>query len=215
MILRALEAATENGASNWLTVLQLHQQGSFLEKQALWDAFRMRYGIPLKRIPQNCVRGCPFNVQHALSCPKGGFTIIRHNEVRDLTAELLAEVCTNTTVEPTLAPLTGEKLDYLSSIKTDDARADVSARGLWQKWQTAYCDVRVFNPLARSYLNRSLIAVHRANENEKKRNYNQRIINIDHGTFTPLVFSCFGGASRECSRFYEGINVPNPAKKNN
>ena len=111
-------------------------------------------------------------------------------------------MCTNTTVEPTLAPLTGETLDYLSSIKTDEARADVSARGLWQKGQTAYCDVRVFNPLARCYLNRSLIAVHRANENEKKRKYNQRIINIDHGTFTPLVFSCFGGTSRECSRFY-------------
>ena len=102
---------------------------------------------------------------HALSIH---FTIIRHNEVRDLTAVLLAEVCTNTTIEPTLAPLTGEKRDCLSSIKADDARADVSARGLWQKGQTTYFDVRVFNPVARCCLNRSLIAVHRANENEKK-----------------------------------------------
>ena len=54
MKLRALEAPTENGASNWLTVLPLHQQGFFLKKQALWDALRMRYVIPLKRIPQNC-----------------------------------------------------------------------------------------------------------------------------------------------------------------
>ena len=174
----------------------------FLRRKALWDALRMRFGIPLKRIPQNCECGSPFNVQHALSCPKGGFTIILHNEVRDLTAKLLAEVCTNTTVEPTLAPLTGEKRDYLSSIKADDARADVSARGLWQKGQTAYCGVGGFNPLTRCYLNRSLIAVHHANENEKKRKYNQRIINIDlQGPFTPLVFSCFGGTNRELTDF--------------
>lgn len=37
---------------------------------------------------------------------------------------------------------------------------------------------------------------------KKKRSYNERIIHVDHGSFTPLVFSCFGGMSRECSRFY-------------
>ena len=33
--------------------------------------------------------------RHALSCPKGGFPSLRHNEVRDLTANLLSEVCNN------------------------------------------------------------------------------------------------------------------------
>ena len=37
---------------------------------------------------------------------------------------------------------------------------------------------------------------------EKKRQYNQRILQVEHGSFTPLVFSCFGGMSRECSRFF-------------
>ena len=38
---------------------------------------------------------------------------------------------------------------------------------------------------------------------KRKRNKNEhRIINVDHGSFTPLVFSCYGGMSRECSSFY-------------
>ena len=66
----------------------------------------------------------------------------------------------------------------------------------------AFCDVRIFNPIAKSYLNQSLSAAHRRNENEKKRLYNERIINVDHGSFSPLVFTAMGGMSRECSRFY-------------
>ena len=42
-------------------------------------------------------------------------------------------------------------------------------------------------------------------ENEKKRQYNNRIMNIEHGTFTPLVFSLSGGISKECSMFHKHI----------
>ena len=35
-----------------------------------------------------------------------------------------------------------------------------------------------------------------------KREYNQRILQVVHGSFTSLVLSCFGGMSRKCSRFY-------------
>ena len=199
--LRSIEAATESGASNWLTVLPLKKQGFSLEKQAFWDGIRIRYNIPLERLPTNCCCGLPFDLQHAFSCPKGGFTIISHNEIRDLTAEVLDEICSNVNIEPNLTPLTGEKFK-LSTITTDEARADVSARGFWVKGQTAYCDVRVFNPLAKCYLNQSLVSAHKRNENEKKRQYNQRILQVENGTFTPLVFTCFGGMSRECSRFF-------------
>jgi len=42
------------------------------------------------------------NVEHAFSCPKGGFPTIRHNEIRNLTASLLTD---EVQVEPTLQPL--------------------------------------------------------------------------------------------------------------
>ena len=186
----------------WLTVLPIKQHGFFLEKQALWDTIRIRYGIPLNKLPSQCVCGCPFSLQHAFSCPKGGFVITRHNEVRDLTAEILNEVCSQVSVEPTLTPLTGEEFRQASVIKTENARADICARSFWIKGQTAYCDVRVFNPLANCYMNQSLSAAHKKNEAEKKRQYNQRILQVEQGSFTPLVFSCFGGFSRECNRFF-------------
>ena len=37
---------------------------------------------------------------------------------------------------------------------------------------------------------------------EKTRAYNERILQIDHGTFTPLVFSINGSMGRECQKFY-------------
>ena len=42
-------------------------------------------------------------------------------------------------------------------------------------------------------------------EKEKKRKYNKRIINIEHGTFTPLIFSTNGGMSRETETFYSRL----------
>ena len=92
-----------------------------------------------------CVCGDSFNLQHALSCPKGGLVITRHNELRNLTAEILGEVCKNVVIEPLLTPLTGEELPK-SSNTSNQARADVSARGLWTNRQKAFCDVSTHYP---------------------------------------------------------------------
>jgi len=53
--------------------------------------------------------------------------------------------------------------------------------------------VRVFNPLAKSYINQSLYTCYWKNENEKKHKYEERVRNVEHGTFTPLVISAAGG----------------------
>ena len=44
-------------------------------------------------------------MEHTFSSPCGGFPSIRHNEVRDLTAGLLSEVCYDVGIEPALQPL--------------------------------------------------------------------------------------------------------------
>ena len=41
------------------------------------------------------------------------------------------------------------------------------------------------------------------NENQKNPNYNERIVSVDNGSFTPLVFSLHGGMSREYMTFYD------------
>ena len=43
-------------------------------------------------------------MDHALSCMKGGFSVLRHNNVRDTEAEILREVCKDVTIEPPLIP---------------------------------------------------------------------------------------------------------------
>ncbi|KAG1670341.1 MFS-type transporter SLC18B1 [Nymphon striatum] len=100
---------------------------------------------------------------------------------------------------------------------TDDARADVSARGFWVKGRKTFVDIRVFNPLAKMYNkneNITLKSAYQINENSKMREYNERILQIEHGTFTPLVFSAFGGMGYESSRFFKRLNEMIAEKKN-
>ncbi len=80
-------------------------------------------------------------------------------------------------------------------------RLDISIGGFWQCGQRAFFDVRVFNPFAPSYRNQKLSTAFSANEREKKRAYAVRIGNVQHGSFTPLVFTPYGGTSRETERF--------------
>ena len=42
-------------------------------------------------------------------------------------------------------------------------------------------------------------------ENEKKGTYNDRIIQVEHATFTPLVFSTSGGESPECKKYHQHL----------
>ena len=212
--LKVYEATTEKGASNWLNSLPLKEQDFYLDKQTFWDSIHLRYGLPLPRMPVRCVCGDDFNVEHALNCKKGGFVTIRHNEVRDFTAELLSEVCKDVAVEPLLTPLTGEKFTLKSANKYDHARLDVSARGIWIKGSRAFFDIRVFNPFAQTYSDQTLQAAHKSNENAKKREYAERILNVEHGSFTPLVFSCMGGMSTECSHFYNRVADKISEKRN-
>ena len=89
----------------------------------------MWYGWQLKNIPTHCPCGSGFSVEHALFCLKSGVTIMRHNEVRDLTANLMSEVSRDVCIELTLQPVTGELLHGASAITDDGARLDIAASG--------------------------------------------------------------------------------------
>ena len=142
---KAIVLAQESGASSWLSTLPLNEYKFSLHKRALHDALALRYGWPLSNIPSHCACGALFSVEHELSCPKGGFTILRHNEIRDLTANVLSEVCHNVNVEPALQPLSGEVLTGASAIRDDAARLDIAADGFWgDHRERVFCDVRIF-----------------------------------------------------------------------
>ena len=78
---RCVELASEKGASSWLSVLPIKDQGFSLNKGKFRDALCLRYGWPLTRTPTHCNCGRIFTTDHSMIYPKGGFPTIRHNEL--------------------------------------------------------------------------------------------------------------------------------------
>jgi hypothetical protein len=101
-----------------------------------------------------------------------------------------------------LQPLTGESFQSKTANTCDEARSDVSVRDFWCAGQVAFLDIRVFNPNATRYANQKISKTYESNEKEKKRCYNERVLQVEHGSFTPLVLSATGGMGRECRKFY-------------
>ena len=145
-----------------------------------------------------------FTVDHGMICQRGGLVIQRHNEIRDLEAELLYLVCYDVAIEPTLQPLAGEELNRGANTAAD-ARLDVHCRVFWERQRTAFFDIRVCNSNADSYKELSPKQIYKLREDEKKQKYASRIIEVGNGTFTPLVFTTTGGMSQECQRYHSRL----------
>ena len=93
-----------------------------------------------------------------------------------------------------------------SANSEDGARLDIVAESFWGRdWQCTFFDVQVFNPFAQSYRNTSLAQCYRQNEMEKRRAYDERVREIKHGSFSPLVFSTTGGMGPTASVVYKRI----------
>ena len=202
--LRAAELASEKGASSWLTVIPIKDQGYDLNKREFRDAVKMRYNWEISDLPKSCVCGDIFDIDHAMICKRGGFIIQRHNELRDLEADLLSTVCNDVEVEPVLQEITGETLNRGAN-RAPDARLDIHARGFWERQRSAFFDVRVCHPNADSYLEQNPEQIYRQHESEKKRQYADRVMEVEQGTFTPLIFSSTGGMGTECKIYHKRL----------
>ena len=203
---RSMDLASEKGASVWLTCLPIAEYGFCLHKRAFADALSLRYGWSLTNTPLNCACGAGFTICHALSCPKGGFPSIRHDEIRDLTAQLLSEVCSDVKVEPDLQPVP-EGVSFTASANVSEgARLDVAMNGFWGgRFERSFVDVRVFNPHAPTNRLGSLPSMYLKHENEKKRLYEQRVREVEFASFTPLVLSATGGMAKQATIFYKRL----------
>ena len=136
-----------------------------------------------------------------ITAVRGGFVIQRHNELRDLQAEMLRMVCNGVETEPVLQDITGEELNRGANTASD-ARLDIVARGFWERQRSAFFDVRICHPNADSYRDMELNQIYRQHETEKKRQYASRVLEVEQATFTPLVFSTTGGMAAECKRYH-------------
>ena len=130
---------------------------------------------------------------------------MRHDAVKEAIAEILREICKDVTVEPHLLSVKGQSLNSGANL-SDGARLDISAVGLWQRMEKVFIDVQVFNPNAKTNVEMGEISKMYSNHEEnKKKLYNQRVIQVEKGTFCPAIFSCNGGASKETSKLLKQI----------
>ena len=113
----------------------------------------MRYGWKVKGIPTHCACGETNSVDHNLICKLGGYTSMRHNSVRDSEAQTMREVCKDVQTEPTLLPINENQRKVNTA---DNARLDISARGLWNSCEKTFFDIRITHPTSQSYSGKSL-----------------------------------------------------------
>ena len=156
----SVDLAKECGASSWLSVLPLSEQGFHLNKEG---------------VPGCLVSASPthldfatvvkfFTTDHAMVCRMGGCSTFHHNEIKDLMATLLTDVCFNVAMESHLQPLMGETFQLASTNTDDGVQLDVQARGFWRSHQDAFFDIRVFNANAPSSCSRSLGAAYKKHD---------------------------------------------------
>ena len=107
---RAVDLAAEIGASSWLTVIPVKEVDLNLNKREFKDAVYLRYNWQISGVPNVCVCGEPFNVNDAMISKRRGFIIQRHNEPRDLEAQMLKLVCHDVEIEPVMQEITSESL---------------------------------------------------------------------------------------------------------
>ena len=86
-----------------------------------------------------------------------------------------------------------------STNRRPEARLDICARGFWSPQQDAFF-VRVTHPSASLLSRAEVLAPLTRNEQQKNRAYLQRVIHVERGAFTRLVFAINGICGQECSR---------------
>ena len=195
----ACDWAREKGGSALVTTLPLAAENFHLHRQGWCDAVYMRYSWHPPGLPSVCACGQPFSVQHSQICHVSGFVDMRHENVSKVVLNALKKCLNNVGWEPVLQPVPDViKASFKKSGNIEDgARADISADSFWNKNQTAFFDTRVFYPFAASYSAKGISAAYNHHNKEKKREYSQRINQVERGTFTPLVFSSTGSCDKE------------------
>ena len=100
-----------------------------------------------------------------------------------------------------MLPLNGD----VQGAQGDRAAPDISSRGLWSAFERTFYDVRVCHPNAPSHINSSIAQLYRTKEQEKMRKYNTRVMTVERGSFTPLIYTTFGGWGPQATRYHKRL----------
>ena len=111
------------------------------------DAIR----LAIKQLTSDMQCGSKCNTQHNMSCKNRKLVSMCHNDICELTVNILKEICNDVEIETKLIPLPGEQLQYRSAITCDEARISICAESFWVRGQELFLDIRVFDPKINRY----------------------------------------------------------------
>ena len=115
----------------------------------------------------------------------------------------MSEVCHYVSTEPPLQPLSGESLFLRIANQDVGAHLDIKASGFWgSRFEPTLFDVRIFNRYAPS----NRCNPYCQHETSKRRQYEERVREVENGNFSPLVFSTSGGMGASTTVAY--MQVP-------
>ena len=107
--LRGLQEGRLSGGSSWLNALPLDGMGLCLPRQAFRDAIALRAGVELPdELPAECPScGDRFDLDHALSCKRGGWVGRRHTDLMTAWKAVLKKAFPNIDEEPRVPAVAG------------------------------------------------------------------------------------------------------------
>ena len=141
---------------------------------------------PLSDLPSKCLCGEKYTVCHALSCQREGFVAQRHDGVPNLLTSLIGKIGTSVEVKPRLQPPHNVRFNLRSALTSPEARLVSKAGGFWSRGVTEFFDVSVTHVNSMCNQGKATSTIFKEQEEEKKRKYQQRVQDVEMGSFTPL-----------------------------
>ena len=92
--------------------------------------------------------------------------------MRNVTANLLSNVCNDVDIEPKLLPVTGQNLSNRTTNTRTEARLDITSvvgGEFWVRGRQVFFNIRLFEPNAKRYPNSALSQCCAQNEKEEKK----------------------------------------------
>ena len=90
----------------------------------------------------------------------------------------------------------------------------MKAEGFWTLGVTAFFDVRVTHVNFRTDKGKQAATIFREQENEKRRKYNQRVMDVEMETFTPLLINTNEGMGADSQNFLRALGEKISRKRN-
>ena len=136
---------------------------------------------------------------------KGRFVAQRHYGVRNLPISLISKVCTNVEVEQQLQPLDNERFNLRTAVTSPEARLDFKLGGFWYSGVTAFFDVRVTHVNSKCNQGEETSTIFKEQEEEKRWKYQQRVLDVEMGSFTLLILRTSDGMGPDRNCFLKRL----------